>query len=371
MSQLAVLPARSAGPDLGRQLSVLGLLGESLVRPWVYWLFHSWRLFGFGFALPPLLAFRPLKTLLAIGAYIVVHRKQWWQRTIHRILGYGASRRHKIVNPAKHLTPADKRYLYCLHPHGVLADGWHSIIARNPDSFDEERATGPPEMGRKIALCFAPVIQHVPVHQEMYRNKCGAADKRAITKWWKTPDTDPALIPGGFAEAVFANAGERKYEYSYLKGRTGFMRICLEEGKDIVPCYTFRASRMYNNPGILRGVRARFSQHYFIGLVPFTGWMGTSMPLTDETTTVIFPPFEASRYQVSQLDEAHAAYLEHLKTHFDANKDQYGMPGVELVFVGNDFKDEDFVARGLRSMGMLKDEAPRAKSEATVPRSKL
>ncbi|CAE8692875.1 unnamed protein product [Polarella glacialis] len=211
----------------------------------------------------------------------------------------------------------------------------------------------------EVTVSNAPGIQLLLDHrgpQEMYRNKCGAADKRAITK----------LRPLNYDLAVFANAGERKYEYSYLKGRTGFMRICLEEGKDIVPCYTFRASRMYNNPGILRGVRARFSQHYFIGLVPFTGWMGTSMPLTDETTTVIFPPFEASRYQVSQLDEAHAAYLEHLKTHFDANKDQYGMPGVELVFVGNDFKDEDFVARGLRSMGMLKDEAPRAKSEATA-----
>ena len=82
-------------------------------------------------------------------------------------------------------------------------------------------------------------------------------------RWWKTADTDPALIPGGFSEepqtftpciyfcsvravlprtvadnrgrrtsdvgiqfgahicreAVFASSAERKFEYSYLKGR--------------------------------------------------------------------------------------------------------------------------------------------------------
>ena len=30
------------------------------------------------------------------------------------------------------------------------------------------------------------------------------------TRWWKTTDTDPALIPGGFAEACFASSAERK-----------------------------------------------------------------------------------------------------------------------------------------------------------------
>jgi len=116
-------------------------------------------------------------------------------------------------------------------------------------------------------LCFAPIIKHVPVHQEMYRDKCGSADKKEITKWWNTPDIDPALIPGGFAESVFASAYDDKYEYSYLKDRKGFIRIAVEAGKDIVPVYTFRSTRMYNNPRVLRGWRARFSQKYYIGLV--------------------------------------------------------------------------------------------------------
>jgi len=343
--------------------SAVNKLVAAVVRPWLYWLFHSWRLFGYSIALPPLLVVRPLRTLLALVAYILVHRRRWWQRAVHRLLGYGASQRHEIVNPSQHLICDDQRYLWCLHPHGVLVDGWHSLIANNLSSF-EDTGCGPPGIGRKIALCFAPIIQHVPVHQEMYRDKCGGADRKSIVKWWNTPDTDPALIPGGFAESVFANAAERDREFSYIKDRKGFMRICIDECKDIVPCYTFRVNWMYRNPGILRGLRARISQNYYVGLVFLCGWMGTSMPLTDDTTTVVFPPFEVTRYGKNQLNEAHAAYLEHLKRYFDQYKEEFGMKGVELCFVGSDFQDEDWAARSLRRLGLISQHVTKAPKDA-------
>ncbi|OLQ10151.1 Diacylglycerol O-acyltransferase 2 [Symbiodinium microadriaticum] len=327
-------------------------LRDRLLRPPIYWLFHSWRLFGYGVLIPPLLVYQPLKTLAGIVAYTAVHRQRWWQQSVHRFFGYGASRRHRIVNEHTDVIKDDKRYLWSLHPHGLLADGWHSLIARNLESFADS-GKGPPAIGRKIALCFAPVIQHVPVHQEMYRDLCTSASRRDIVKWWKTADTDPALIPGGFSEAVFVNSAERKYEYSYLKNRKGFVRIAVEEGKNIVPCYTFRQSWMYRTPRTLRAARARLSQHIFVGIIPFFGWMGTSMPLTDKTTTVVFPPFPASEYKPDQVDAAHAGYLEHLKKYFDLYKGRFGMKDVELVFIGNDFKDDDWAARALHRMGLL------------------
>lgn len=361
------MPEPSSVVKSGR--TSLQLLGALFVRPGAYWLFHSWRLFNYAWLLPPLLALKPLRTLLVLAAYVAVHRKRWWQEAIHRFLGYGASRRHAIANPVSHLIREDKRYMFCIHPHSMLLDGWHSVIARNADSFTDG-GSGPPEVGRKIGLCFAPIIKHVPVHQEMYRDNCSGADKKSILRWWETSDTDPALCPGGFAESVFADAGERSFEYSYIKDRKGFMRICLEEKKDIVPMYTFRATWMYRNPGFLRGLRARISQKIQLGLVLPIGWMGTAMPLTDETSTVVFPPFEASRYTVEQLDEAHAAYMEHLKTHFDANKDAHGMKGVELVFVGKEFRDEDIVARTLRRVGLLSEQVQPRKVKGPQ-RSKL
>lgn len=332
-----------------------GALVKMLRAP-VYAMFHSWRLFGYFYLIPPMFYYSPVKSAIGVAAYAAVHRRQWWQRMVHAFFGFGASRRHKIKNPYREFIKDDQRYLFTIHPHSVLADGWHSIIARNVDSFDSHAATpGPPKVGRRISLCFAPIIQHVPVHQEMYRDKCGAADKKAITKWWNSDEkTDPALIPGGFAESVFADANHEGIEYSYLKDRKGFIRICIEEGKDIVPMYTYGSTRMYNNTKILRGVRARFSQAYFLPVVLPIGWMGTSMPLTDNTTTVVFKPFPCSKYTLDQLDQCHQDYLAHLKFYFDKHKAECGYPDDELKFIGNDFKDDDSVAKTLQSVGLLR-----------------
>merc|ERR1712160_231857 len=100
------------------------------------------------------------------------------------------------------------------------------------------------------------------------------------------------------------------------------------------------------------------------------GWMGTSMPLTDETTTVIFPPFEATHCDVSQLDECHAAYLEHLKKYFDLHKGFYGMKDVEMVFVGSDFQDTDPVARALIGLGIYSNPKPKRSGQEVLPQDK-
>merc|ERR1712216_1069828 len=106
---------------------------------------------------------------------------------------------------------------------------------------------------------------------------------------------------GGLAEAVFASSSDTQVEYSYLKERKGFIRICIKHGKDIVPEYCYRATDMYYNPPVLRGWRARFSQHYFLGLVMPIGKWGSFMPKCDDATTVVFPPFPASSYTLDQL----------------------------------------------------------------------
>ena len=38
-----------------------------------------------------------------------------------------------------------------------------------------------------------------------------------LARWWKDSEADPALLPGGFAESVFANARKKDIEYSYIK----------------------------------------------------------------------------------------------------------------------------------------------------------
>ena len=160
-----------------------------------------------------MLACKPLPTLVVLAAYATVPRERWWQQGVHRsrtsfekglwkvdshetthrtpiehhrtpiedhglealfnsasradverMFRFAAAKTHRFVNENQELIKDEKRYLWCLHPHGLLADGWHSLIANDVDAFDE-KGKGPPGVGRKVALCFAPVVQHVPVHQ--------------------------------------------------------------------------------------------------------------------------------------------------------------------------------------------------------------
>ena len=47
-------------------------------------------------------------------------------------------------------------------------------------------------------------------------------DSSLSSRWWKTTsDTDPALIPGGFAEACFASSAERKADCFGMVGNVG------------------------------------------------------------------------------------------------------------------------------------------------------
>jgi len=264
-------------------------------------------------------------------------------------LGYGASRRSSFVCPYLDDFDSEKKYLICFHPHGMLLDGMHSVIAKNTNLLESGiDGKGHPTQ-RAAALCFAPVIQSIPVHSEMYRELSSDASKQTVEGWWKksTPSgkpIDPVIAPGGFAECCFCDAGDPDIDYHYLKGRLGFMRIAIENKADIAPIYSFNVSNMYYNFPYLKGARARISQKIFLGMSWPIGKFGTFMPLTDWQTNMWFPPFPASKYRIEQLEEAHEAYLKHLEKYFDLHKAEYGQADCKLQFVGKDYVDEDPLA---------------------------
>eukprot|EP00746_Dinoflagellata_sp_MGD_P029651 gnl/MRDRNA2_/MRDRNA2_170220_c0_seq1.p1 gnl/MRDRNA2_/MRDRNA2_170220_c0~~gnl/MRDRNA2_/MRDRNA2_170220_c0_seq1.p1 ORF type:complete len:360 (-),score=34.97 gnl/MRDRNA2_/MRDRNA2_170220_c0_seq1:120-1199(-) len=333
------------------------------LRAFLYFVFHHSRLFGWA---PPLclaIAKWPKRVSGFLVFYVTVHRQRWWQRGVHQVLGFGASYRSKVITPYKSHYNPEQRYLLCTHPHGILVDGFHNWVAKNINCCESRKAgdvgTGHPTMVRGVAGCFAPVIQHIPVHSEMYRDMCSGASAREVASWWekRMPDgtgIDPLIAPGGFSECCFSDAGNKHIEYHYLKGRMGFVKIAIENGVDIAPLYAFNITNMYRNIPFLRGLRARLSQKIFIGLSWPLGKYSTFMPLTDETTSVWFPPFPASQYNIDQLEEAHAAYLEHLEKYFDIHKAEFGQADAKIEFVGKDFVDNDRLAIALRHAGLLR-----------------
>lgn len=84
--------------------------------------------------------------------------------------------------------------------------------------------------GMKTVLCFAPQVQHFPLHGDMYGPMCSDSSKKTIRKILRGKERfSVALSPGGFSEAVYTgsrpknaeDARSRRYEVAYLLGRTG------------------------------------------------------------------------------------------------------------------------------------------------------
>jgi hypothetical protein len=128
-------------------------------RPFIYFVFHHVRLFGWIPASMVSAVMAPRKTALAAAIYAAVHRTAWWQDAVHRTMSVGASRRSSIISPHKDLYDPEKRYLLSIHPHGILLDGIHSSVARHGFGPDGGYFNGKPGMHCVPSNCLPPCLR--------------------------------------------------------------------------------------------------------------------------------------------------------------------------------------------------------------------
>ena len=319
-----------------QQLNLSSFWKTSFVRSVAYALVHSWRLVvGYlPFVLFGLLK-KPKRTIPLMIAYLLVQKTNTWRSLIHRFIDFGSSRRPKFVPCQTKPFDPKKQYLCCLHPHGILVCGFYNLISRFGKDFTSDSF----ELmdGLRIVLCFAPAVQHFPLHGEMYGNRVFDASASTIRRILndKKEGLSVALSPGGFSEAVYTGASS-KYEYSYLKSRKGFIKIAIEAGVDIIPTYSFGIDSMYHTLSPGRHIRAKIAQKTGLPLVAWWGKYGTSIPLHENHVTATFDPFPSSQYTIDQLDQCHSDYLIYLKQCFDDHKVKVGYGHKTLVFIGKD-----------------------------------
>jgi len=300
--------------------------------------FHHVRLYGW---IPVGLALlRSPQKRWFLAFYALVRRTDAWRDFAHSFFRFGLKDSPARVENALStpLQPAsEKRYLCCLHPHGLLCDGWHCVIGKNPESFkpDNHAVGGVPNL--KLFLNFSPVIQYVPGHQECYRERCGGASSKDVERVLRDTDCIPTICPGGFAEAVWCWS-DGKYEYSWLKNNSRFMAVAIKNKLDIIVSYTYGLSSMYKTNTFCRQQLAEAAQKYNAPLVLATGKLGM-MPFHEDAVTVIYDPFPVDKYTTDDVDQALQDYSEYLKACFDKDKAKYGMGDKEMLFIGPRTKD--------------------------------
>lgn len=304
-------------------------------------LVHSWRTLGYVPWLTLALKKYPRHVILAMLSYYTLRfRTKWWNDEVHRFLKYSSSPIPRALSANTVPYDKNKQYVVTIHPHGVLACGWFNLLSRY--LYDDNRGSSFKEDGSilmngiPVYLCFAPVVQLLPFHGEIYQGRGTDVSAKTLRRVLKETNCSVALAPGGFSELVYAGYRENE-EVAFILGRYGFVKVALEHGLDLVPVYTFGLNKMYWLPDWQRHRRAVLSQRLSLPVTMFAGKWGTAVPFTEDTVTVTFNPFPMSGYRKDQVKEAHRDYCVYLKKCFDEYKHvTEATKNCELVFAGRD-----------------------------------
>ena len=81
--------------------------------------------------------------------------------------------------------------------------------------------------GLNLVMCMAPAVQWYPLYGELFHSRATDASARTIRKILSETSYTPAVIPGGFSEAVYTNA-DAEVEYAYIAERHGFIKLAIE-----------------------------------------------------------------------------------------------------------------------------------------------
>eukprot|EP00879_Flechtneria_rotunda_P031507 GHRR01034426.1.p2 GENE.GHRR01034426.1~~GHRR01034426.1.p2 ORF type:complete len:173 (+),score=32.88 GHRR01034426.1:159-677(+) len=138
---------------------------------------------------------------------------------------------------------------------------------------------------------------------------------RPITRHWMKKllqhNQCVVLVPGGVQECLYM---QKNAETVFLKNRKGFIRVAMQTGSAVVPCFAFGQSKTYGwyrlgPPWVSDAFVQSISRR--IGMVPMLlyGRAGTTAPINTPMTVVFGKPIEVPQ-QDSPSDELLQQYLD-------------------------------------------------------------
>ena len=150
-----------------------------------------------------------------------------------------------------------------------------------------------------------------------------------------------------------SSPSRRPSEVLAVRGRKGFVKLALETGAQIVPCYCFGSSQIFDTPfgsdnsndnGSGSWVE-RLSRRLRAALVVFWGRFGLPIPFRAPLLTVIGRPIPVPKVNSSSgagtassepsaelVNEYHDLYLRETRRIYDKYKNCYGWQHKPLVF---------------------------------------
>lgn len=217
-----------------------------------------------------------------------------------------------------------KKYVIPECPHGVFPLG--QLIATSLADMCWP--------GHPIYALAADAVFHVPLWRHVMTWLGGipataASFRRALQKG------SVGLIPGGIAEMFMIDDDK---EIIKLRDRKGFVRLAVEAGADIVPCYHFGNSQLFRfGPRWLEP----YARKHRVALGLLVGRWGLPLGLPNHVPImfVVGAPIAVKQTARSDpgfaaaVDDAHGQLIEAMQTLYDKYKGMYGWADRPLVIV--------------------------------------
>ncbi|KAI9032956.1 diacylglycerol acyltransferase-domain-containing protein [Hyaloraphidium curvatum] len=178
-----------------------------------------------------------------------------------------------------------RSYIFGYSPHGIHGFGTFLFFDRTSPFY----GTHPFLRNRMVGL-GAGVLFYVPLVREFFLALGWRDASRAVCERALAEGNSLYIIVGGEAEALLSAPGTDDVVLAGRK-RRGFVRLALESGAQLVPCYCFHNTDTYaTNTGLLYGLRKWLSHAHRVCIPFFWGRFFTPLPFNVQLTVAIGNP---------------------------------------------------------------------------------
>jgi 2-acylglycerol O-acyltransferase 2 len=227
-----------------------------------------------------------------------------------------------ISDDHEELTKYDQA-IFAMEPHDVLPLG----------IFSFQRSLNPlPNF--KMFGCITGACFQVPIMKHVY-TWCSAVsvDKKSIKSMLRR-GISPCICPGGVQEVTLMDRSKKEC-ILYLKKRFGFIKLALEYGKPLVPCFVFGHDKSFSwwVPKVkflqTLGRKIGFALMMFFGAFGLP--MGPAYPC--DYVAVVGAPIPVDKVEnptEEDLKRVQAVFLESMTDLFERYKHEYGYGDIHL-----------------------------------------
>ncbi|KAF5020694.1 hypothetical protein F66182_7256 [Fusarium sp. NRRL 66182] len=294
-----------------------------------------WLICANPFAWPIIIPYLIHLALSTAGTNGKLSYRSEWVRSLklwRLFTGYFPMKLHKT-----HDLPADRKYIFGYHPHGIISHGAFAAFGTNALGFRELFP------GITNTLLTLDSNFRLPFYRDwIMLHGLQSVSKESIWNLLNKggPNNDGqgravTIVVGGARESLEAQPGSLRL---ILKSRKGFVKMALRAGADLVPVIGFGENELYDQLSPKTHPIVHRIQMIFLKVFKFTvpalhgrGVLNYDvglMPYRRPVNIVMGRPIQVDKSYGPQpaqedIDELHERYVQEIERLWDAYKDQF------------------------------------------------